>query len=214
VPDLGQFAADLADFLAALYQIDPSGGPVGGQHSCFRGGPLAVWDTQARDAIAALDGEIDTDRASEVWEAGLSATWQGPPDEVGALAARAGYTAAFEDRVCPTAPPSDVVLRRGEQVIRTETVAIMRDKQTQEADAFWHRISIMIKRIEWRYDTPISGTISGRLGDEESAELLRLARGSRPASDRDQQRTAGLLAAGQVAGSAARKHGLRTGVRN
>jgi len=79
VPDLGQFAADLADFLAALYQIDPSGGPVGGQHSCFRGGSLAVWDTQARDAIAALDGEIDTDRASEVWEAGLSATWQGPP---------------------------------------------------------------------------------------------------------------------------------------
>jgi aminoglycoside phosphotransferase (APT) family kinase protein len=79
VPDLGQFAADLADFLAALYQIDPSGGPAGGQHSCFRGGPLAVWATQTRDAIAALDGEIDTDRASQVWEAGLSATWQGPP---------------------------------------------------------------------------------------------------------------------------------------
>ncbi len=79
VGDLGRFAADLADFLAALYRIDPSGGPAAGQHSCFRGGPLAVWDSQTRDAIAALEGEVDTGCARQVWEAALAAVWEGPP---------------------------------------------------------------------------------------------------------------------------------------
>lgn len=41
--------------------------------------------------------------------------------EVGALALRAGYATAFEQRVHPATPPSDVVLRRGDEVIRTET---------------------------------------------------------------------------------------------
>jgi aminoglycoside phosphotransferase (APT) family kinase protein len=79
VADPSQFAADLADFLAALYQVDSRGGPVGGQHSCFRGGPVAVWDAQAREAIATLNGEIDAGRAVEVWEAALGAAWHGPP---------------------------------------------------------------------------------------------------------------------------------------
>ncbi len=79
VADLCQFATDLADFLAALYRVDPAGGPPGGAHSCFRGGPPAVWDAQTREAIAALGAEIDTGRASEVWEAALDAAWPGPP---------------------------------------------------------------------------------------------------------------------------------------
>jgi len=67
VADPVRFAADLAGFLAALYRIDSAGGPLPGQHNFFRffrGGPLAVYDAEARDAIAALDGEIDTGRAS------------------------------------------------------------------------------------------------------------------------------------------------------
>jgi len=78
VADLGQFAADLADFLTALYRIDACGGPAAGYDTCFFGVPLAHWDCQARESIAALDGEIDTGLAAEVWEAALAATWHGP----------------------------------------------------------------------------------------------------------------------------------------
>jgi aminoglycoside phosphotransferase (APT) family kinase protein len=78
VQGLRRFAADLADFLATLYRIDPAGGPAAGQHSCFRGGPLTVWDTQTRDALAALKDEIDTSRARQVWAAALDAAFEGP----------------------------------------------------------------------------------------------------------------------------------------
>jgi aminoglycoside phosphotransferase (APT) family kinase protein len=79
VTDPGRFAADLADFLAALYQIDPAGGPPPGEHNFFRGGPLTMNDSEARAALAALGAEIDTVRAAEVWETALGASWHGPP---------------------------------------------------------------------------------------------------------------------------------------
>jgi aminoglycoside phosphotransferase (APT) family kinase protein len=78
VADLTRFASDLADFLTALYKIDPVGGPTAGRHSFFRGGPLSTLDRETREAIATLKGEIDTDAASEAWEAALAATWRGP----------------------------------------------------------------------------------------------------------------------------------------
>jgi aminoglycoside phosphotransferase (APT) family kinase protein len=79
VGDMGQFAADLADFLAALYRIDPAGGPAPGPHNFFRGGPVAVYDGETRDALAALEGRIDTELAAEVWQAALDATWPSGP---------------------------------------------------------------------------------------------------------------------------------------
>ena len=79
VADLTRFATDLVDFLAALYEVDSAGGPAPGEHNFFRGGPLTVYDRDAREAISALGGEIDTDAATEVWEAALLATWDGPP---------------------------------------------------------------------------------------------------------------------------------------
>ena len=79
VTDPGQFAADLAGFLTALYQIDSAGGPPPGKHNFFRGGPLTVYDSEARTAIAALRDEIDTVLAAEIWEAALGAAWHGPP---------------------------------------------------------------------------------------------------------------------------------------
>ena len=79
IADLRQFAIDLAQFLIALYQIDPTGGPPPGPHNFFRGGPLTVYDGETRQAIAALDGTIDTDAATAVWEAALAATWRGSP---------------------------------------------------------------------------------------------------------------------------------------
>jgi len=79
IADLDQFATALAQFLAALQRIDPAGGPPPGQHNFFRGGPLSIYDTETRDAIASLNGKIDTDAVTAVWEAALQATWHGPP---------------------------------------------------------------------------------------------------------------------------------------
>ena len=79
VADMPGFAADLADFLVALYQIDPAGGPGPGTHNFFRGGPVAVYDGETQDALAALQGQIDTALAAEVWRTALRASWQGPP---------------------------------------------------------------------------------------------------------------------------------------
>jgi aminoglycoside phosphotransferase (APT) family kinase protein len=79
VTDRSALAADLADFLAALYQVDPAGGPPPGPHSCHRGAPVSVWDDMARQSLQALDGEIDTARAAEVWQQALDATWYGKP---------------------------------------------------------------------------------------------------------------------------------------
>ena len=79
VPDLPRFAADLAGFLAALYRIDPAGGPPPGPHNFFRGGPLAVYDSEVAESLAALSGHIDTGLAAEVWQAAQEATWQGEP---------------------------------------------------------------------------------------------------------------------------------------
>jgi aminoglycoside phosphotransferase (APT) family kinase protein len=79
VDDLHQFATTLARFLAALQQIDPTGGPPPGPHNFFRGGPLAIYDTETRAAIAALHGNIDSGVVTAVWEAALQATWHGTP---------------------------------------------------------------------------------------------------------------------------------------
>jgi aminoglycoside phosphotransferase (APT) family kinase protein len=79
VCDLPRLAADLAGFLAVLYQIDPAGGPLPGPHNFFRGGPLTVYDGEVQESLVALNGRIDTSLAAEVWQAALQATWPGGP---------------------------------------------------------------------------------------------------------------------------------------
>jgi len=58
IGDLTGFAESLAAFLAALRHVDPTGGPEPGLHNWFRGGPLQVYDSQTRQAIAVLDGHL------------------------------------------------------------------------------------------------------------------------------------------------------------
>jgi aminoglycoside phosphotransferase (APT) family kinase protein len=79
ISDLRQFAISLAQFLAALQRIDTADGPLPGPHNFFRGGPLPVYNEETRQAIAVLHGKIDTNAASEVWEAALATTWNNPP---------------------------------------------------------------------------------------------------------------------------------------
>jgi aminoglycoside phosphotransferase (APT) family kinase protein len=79
IADLREFAADLAGFLAALYKVDPSGGPLPGTHNFLRGGSPACYDAETRAALSTLHGHIDTGLAAEVWEAAIKARWDSPP---------------------------------------------------------------------------------------------------------------------------------------
>jgi len=71
IADLNDFARDLARFLIALHEIDPTDGPRPGPHNFHRGGLLCVYDAQTRRAIAELKREIDADAATAAWEAAL-----------------------------------------------------------------------------------------------------------------------------------------------
>lgn len=79
IADLRDFAASLAQFLIALQRIDPTDGPLPGLHNFYRGGSLMTYDTETRQAIATLKGQIDADAAIEVWETALATAWHGAP---------------------------------------------------------------------------------------------------------------------------------------
>ena len=103
IADMTRFAADLAGFLTALYAADPAGGPGPGTHNFFRGGPVAVYEGETQEALAALRGHIDTGLAGQVWRAALASAWPGPPvwfhgdAQPGNLLVRDGRLAAVID---------------------------------------------------------------------------------------------------------------------
>ena len=106
IADLNDFAIQLADFLSALYKVDPAGGPPAGEHSFFRAGPLASYDGETRDAISAFGDEIDDDAAINLWQTALSEKWSAPPVWVhgdvasGNLLVREGRLSAVIDFGC------------------------------------------------------------------------------------------------------------------
>jgi aminoglycoside phosphotransferase (APT) family kinase protein len=86
IADLRRAAIELAGFLAALQRIDPAGGPPPEWSNGFRGVALgderdsAVVETRVRARIAALDGLVDTDAITAVYETALAApAWDAPP---------------------------------------------------------------------------------------------------------------------------------------
>ncbi len=79
IADLPLFAAALAEFLVALRAVDAREGPPAGPQNFFRGGALAVYDSETRQALRALEGQIDTATAAAVWEAALKSSWQAAP---------------------------------------------------------------------------------------------------------------------------------------
>lgn len=72
-------AADLAQFLNELHEIDPTGGPVAGAHNYYRGGSLFVYDAETRSAIVQLKNFIDVDAVTSVWEKAISSKWMKNP---------------------------------------------------------------------------------------------------------------------------------------
>jgi aminoglycoside phosphotransferase (APT) family kinase protein len=79
IADPVRFAKELAGFVAALQGIEATGGPPPGRHNFFRGGPPSVYDDETRQAIRALEGEIDIQVATAAWEAALASPWQAAP---------------------------------------------------------------------------------------------------------------------------------------
>ncbi len=80
VTDMRAAAKVLGDFVAALWRLDPAGGPAPGVHNSERGVPLATRDPDVREAISNLAGTIDTHAATAAWKAALDAPeWDGPP---------------------------------------------------------------------------------------------------------------------------------------
>jgi aminoglycoside phosphotransferase (APT) family kinase protein len=75
VTDTGSLATELAQFVAALHGIDPTGGPPAG-----RGVPLDDRAEPTRTAVEALRGMVDTAAATAAWDVALQApAWPGPP---------------------------------------------------------------------------------------------------------------------------------------
>jgi aminoglycoside phosphotransferase (APT) family kinase protein len=78
IADERQAATELGEFVAALQQIDPTGGPPPGEQNSFRGAPLISRDSPTRDAIKALRRMLDADAVTAAWEAALHApAWKG-----------------------------------------------------------------------------------------------------------------------------------------
>ncbi len=72
--DLHQAAIDLGQFVAAMQNIDAADGPTN-----KRGLPLGTRDQETRAAIVQLQGEIDVDRATKLWQSVLATPqWAGP----------------------------------------------------------------------------------------------------------------------------------------
>jgi aminoglycoside phosphotransferase (APT) family kinase protein len=75
IGDLTVLAEDVARFLLELKSIPAHEGPLAGVHSFFRGGPLRTYDSETRQCLELLWGEIDADAALGVWEEALASQW-------------------------------------------------------------------------------------------------------------------------------------------
>jgi aminoglycoside phosphotransferase (APT) family kinase protein len=76
IANLERAAVDLAAFVTALRQVDPSGAPPRSRSA--RGSPLAESDAQVRRAISELGTRIDGDATARAWRASLgAAAWDG-----------------------------------------------------------------------------------------------------------------------------------------
>jgi len=79
IPDPNQTAIDLANFINALQKIAITDAPLAVDHG-LRGKPLSTRDIDTRKAISALDGMIDTDTVTRIWESALRAPeWDREP---------------------------------------------------------------------------------------------------------------------------------------
>lgn len=79
IEDLCDLAKDLGHFLTVFQSIDATNGPKPGLHSFYRGGSLANYDSEVREAIRVLNGKIDADATLNIWKTALTTIWHSPP---------------------------------------------------------------------------------------------------------------------------------------
>jgi aminoglycoside phosphotransferase (APT) family kinase protein len=181
IADLGAFAETLARFLIALQQIDPTGGPPAGPHSAFRGAPLETYDAETRRAISALDGVLNTAAATEVWEAGLAAPFQGLPVwfhgdvAVNNLLVAGGRLSAVIDFGCCGVgdPACDVVIAwtlfagKSRDVFRA---TLQVDEGTWARGRGWALWKALITLAEYRTSDPLKAADARRVLDAVFAD--------------------------------------------
>lgn len=77
--NLNELAISLAQFLADFHRINTTDGPMPGAHNFYRGGNLAIYNQETRQAITLLKNQIDVGMAIAVWETALASAWSQPP---------------------------------------------------------------------------------------------------------------------------------------
>jgi aminoglycoside phosphotransferase (APT) family kinase protein len=180
--DRCQAAIDLAQFIAALQQIDVPYSPLSGVHGSFRGEPLARRDSETRQAIATLRGVIDAAAVTAVWEAALAAPlWPGPPVwlhgdlQSGNLLTVRGRLSAVIDFGCMGVgdPACDVMAAW--MYLGAETRGVFREVLAVD-DATWARArgwALTVGLIAFPYyqnSNPLLAAISRRAIDEAVAD--------------------------------------------
>ncbi len=75
IGSLPVFARDLATFLRSLHTAATEGGPISGPSTFHRGGSLAIYDSEARRAIASLAAQLDAEAVTSAWESALESQW-------------------------------------------------------------------------------------------------------------------------------------------
>jgi aminoglycoside phosphotransferase (APT) family kinase protein len=103
----GLLAADLAEFLRALWKVDLGKVDLAHGPPAYRGGPLTDQHEFTLGAIEQVHGLIDTDAATSIWEHAVQlAAWDGPDTWIhadlmpGNLLTRNGRLAAVIDFDC------------------------------------------------------------------------------------------------------------------
>lgn len=160
----------LASYLQALHRIDTTGAPP----ARGRGGPLAPRDPDVREAIAALDGTIDTHAATEAWESALAAPeWDGPPLWIhgdlhaGNMLEHNGKLSAVIDYGCLCAgdPANDLMVAW--TFLSTDTREVFRaalpfDDADWERGRGWALSMALIALPYYRFTNPVLAGISSR----------------------------------------------------
>lgn len=79
VNDLNKLSVDIAKFLKELQAVDVTGGPIAGVHNFYRGGDLAVYDKETRDALENLKEVFPTNILESIWNTSLQSRWESKP---------------------------------------------------------------------------------------------------------------------------------------
>lgn len=77
--NLEELAIDLAEFLMALQKINTHNAPSPGVHNFHRGGDLAIYDKETKQALSLLKGIINTELAHYIWQSATATKWTKAP---------------------------------------------------------------------------------------------------------------------------------------